>query len=1076
MSKKLTASILFFIFSFTVFAEEARLLRNPDIHGEQVVFVYAGDLWTVSTQGGIARRLTSHIGIESYPRFSPDGTAIAFSAQYDGNVDVYTIPSQGGEPKRLTFHPGEDQVLEWFPDGESILFRSTRSSFIHRFNRFHKIPADGGFPEVLPLPDGELASFDAEGSRIAYTRTTWEGKYWKDYRGGFAPEVLIYDFGKNSIENISDFEGIDYFPMWLGKKIYFLSDRNGTMNIFYYDLGAKQTRQVTGFEEYDVKTCGAGLAAIVYENGGYLYVLDPETDESRKLTVEIFDDKVHARAAMKNVERFVHSFSISPTGTRVLLEARGDVFSVPAREGDIRNLTSTPGIRESHPVWSPNGRWVAYFSDRSGEYELYCKAATGEGEEIQITSGSAVYYSLPVWSPDSRKILFSDCALNLYYVDIEGKRLSKIAHSNDSGESNVISGSWSPDSRWIAYAIPTSRSGYRSVFLYSIDGSKCYRVTDELTDDFAPVFDPDGKYLFFITNRAINPKIGAFEADFILANAAKVAVATLQADTLYPFKPRSDEEPAGKGGAGESAIHETPKSSDNPKALKIDFEGLSNRVFTLNVPDGDYVNLTVVGGKVFIESAPSFADPRGAGPSGSLHVFDMQANRFSTVISGINKAAVSANGTKVLYRSGGVYGIVDAAPEQKTGAGKLNLSGLKMTVDYKAEWRQIFNDVWRIERDFFYDPEMHGADWAEMKRRYEVLLPHVAHRDDLNYLLGDLLSELRSSHAYIRRGDMPEAPRVGVGLLGCDLEPEPNRGYYKIVKIYTGETWTPGETGPLSLPGLNVQEGDYLIAVNGSELRYPENPWSRFVDTVGKTVAISVSSEPSAEGARKIDVMPVANDSHLRYVDWVENNRKEVDEATGGRVGYIHMPDTATGGARGFAKSFYSQVHKEGLILDVRYNGGGFLPDIYMERLGRQMLNGIAVRYANSFFLPAMANFGPKVCLINGYAGSGGDLVPYFFRKLDLGPLVGTKTLGALIGFGDQPILIDNGVVSAPDMRFFDTEGEWAVENVGVLPDIEVVNRPDLVVEGRDPQLEKAIEVIMEKLEKESTALPERPN
>ena len=1063
-------------------AEEARLLHNADIHNDQVVFVYARDLWIVSSQGGLARKLTTHSGQERYPKFSPDGKWIAFTADYDGNSDIFVIPAEGGEPRRITYHPDVDQMLEWYPDGQSLLFRSRRASFWTRFHRLFKIPVKGGFAEMLPLPTGELTSINSDGTKLAYNRMGREFRTWKRYRGGMTPNIWIYDLKANSIEEITPRDANDMFPMWHEDTIYYASDRNEkkVMNIYAYDIPTKKTRQLTDYKEYDVQWPSIGPGGLIYENGGHLYILDLKAENSRKLSVTVNDDKIHARPSVKDVQNYIHNFGISPTGKRAVFEARGDIFTVPAKKGDIRNLTRTPGIRERSPVWSPDGKWIAYFSDRTGEFELYLRRSDRQGQAKQLTKDSQIYYEFPIWSPDGKKILFSDAGVNLYYIDIESQQVTKFEHGNHEGMSNFITGTWSPDSNWIAYS-KASENGLDSIYLYSLAAGKIHKVTSDMTHDTSPAFDPDGRYLFFVANREHNYSFSATEFMHYHYNPGKVVVVTLAVDTPSPFLPESDEE---KIEEEKEAKEEKPTEKKKPEgekakqekeieAIKIDIAGMEARLINLPIPDGNYIGIGTAKGKVIYATV----GVAGSGSRGmALHYFDMEKREAKMIMGGLNGADFSSDGKKILVRQQQNYAIIDVKPDQKLTNGKLNLSELKMTVDPKAEWRQIYNEAWRQARDFFYDPNMHGVDWSMIKKRYGQMLPFVAHRDDLNYLIGEMIAELNSSHTYRGGGEYPQINRINTGLLGCDLEPDQASGYYRIVKIYPGQNWDPSRRGPLAQPGLKVKAGDYLIAVQGRELKYPANPYAPFVNTVGKAVTIKVNSQPTSEGAEEIMVTPIGNELPVRYRDWVNTNRKKVDKATNGRVGYLHMPATAAPGVEGFSRDFYPQVRKEALIIDVRYNSGGHIPDIYFSRLDRKLVGLWATRYTEGYLSPYAAHYGPKACIINSYAGSGGDAFPYFFKKLGLGKLIGTRTWGGLIGVSGTPILMDNGALSIADFSFYDTEGEWAIENHGVEPDIEIDDRPDLMVQGRDPSLEKAIEVVMEELKNlKKPPIPDKP-
>lgn len=1062
---------------FSAETPQARLMHYPDIHHDQVVFSYAGDLWTVSPAGGVARRLTSHPGMERYPKYSPDGRWIAFTGEYDGNSDIFVIPAQGGEPRRITWHPGADQILDWYPDGKSLLFRSRRASFWNRFNRLFRIPVTGGFAKVLPLPTGELTSFDDSGTRIAYNRMGREFRTWKRYRGGMAPNIWIYDFNTNRIKAITGRDGNDMFPMWQKDRIYYVSDRTAekVMNLFVYDVKSGDHRRLTSYVNYDVQWPGMGPGAIVFEHEGHLCRFDMKTEAVQRIPVVIPGENIHARPQVRNVSRYIHAAGISPSGVRALFSARGDIFTVPEKKGEIRNLTRTPGIRENFPAWSPDGRWVAYVSDATGEYEIIIRRADGSGSERQVTHGSSIWYRGLVWSPDSRKLLFSDAAVNLWFVDIDSGTPVKVDHGQYEGTSNFISGSWSPDSRWITYD-KASRNGLDSIYIYSLEEKLSRKVTSDMTDDANPAFSPDGKYLLFVANREHNYSFSAVEFMHYHFNPGKVVLATLKAATPNPLAPESDEEPVKKEKKEAAQKEKKGKGKKEKIALRvaIDFDNLEGRIIDLPVPDGNYGRILAKKGRVLFYSRPV----AGAGKEGmTLQEFDMKKRKLAVIASGIRFGAVSEDGTKALVLRGrNNWAIIDAKPGQKPAKGQIDLSGMRMRVEPRAEWKQIFTDAWRVARDFFYDPAMHGRNWPAIRKKYGKLLPYVAHRHDLNYLIGEMIGELNSSHTYRGGGDYPEVKRVRVGLLGCDLEADKESGRYRIARIYRGQNWDPHRRGPLAQPGMNVKEGDYLLSVNGRGLRVPENPYAAFEDSVGKAISLRISSTPALSGSRNIIVTPIGNELMLRYRDWVNGNRHKVDQATDGKVGYIHLPATAAPGVEAFTRDFYPQLRKEALIIDVRYNNGGHIPDIFMSRLDRKLLGLWATRYTDGFVSPHAAHYGPKICITNGYAGSGGDAFPYFFRLSGLGKLVGTRTWGGLIGISGTPTLMDNGAVAIADFSFYNPEGEWDVENKGVSPDIEVDDRPDLMIRGHDPCLEKAIEEILLELKKiKKPILPPRP-
>lgn len=1086
-------------------APEGRLMRYPAISGDKIVFTYGGDLWVVPSAGGMASRLTTHPGYEFLAKFSPDGKQIAFTGAYDGNSDVFVMPSDGGAPTRLTFDPSGDYVVTWNPANDKVLFRSNMQSKTNpgpRYNRLYLIDPKGGFPEALPLFEGGLTSYSPDGTKIAYNRMETESRTWKRYEGGMQQDVWLYDLANNKSERLTDYLGFDGFPMWHKNSVYFISDREHTMNIFCLDLATKKLHKVTNHDGFDVKWPSIGGDKIVYENGGWLYVLDLATEKTRKIDVQIPSDLTLTRPAFKKVGGLIRDFAVSRTGKRAVVEARGDIFTVPAEKGEWRNITKTPGIRERAPVWSPDGKWIAYLSDKTGEYEICLRDPEGKGDETQITTGYKGWPWGMLWSPDSKKIAFSDQTYTLYYVDIEKKDIVKV---DKSDESDINSASWSPDSKWIAYG-KVGDNFLGALYLYSLDGKKITKITSGFYDDYGPVFDPDGKYLYFFSNRSWYPQFSRFESNFTYVLSSDICVATLQADTPSPLAPESDEEEAVKADEGkkdEGAAKDEKKDeakkdkkkgaksekdadkdkgkegeAEKPKETKIDVEGLENRIVALPIEPANYFGLAAASGSIYyfkFPETPVMGDDEDERAPGVLMTFDMKKREAKEVMSGIDGYDLSADGKKILYRAKQTFGIVDAAPGKKIGDDKIATDALEAKVDPEAEWKQEYNEAWRLERDFFYDPDMHGVDWDAMRARYAPLVGHVAHREDLNYIIGELIGELNASHTYIGGGDQPGFSRINVGLLGCDYEVDKAAGRYKISKIFTGRSWEKQCIAPLVQPGITVKEGDYLIAVNGVDLKYPATPYSLMENTADKQVVIKVAKDASGKDAKEFTVIPVANESWLRYNDWVEGNRKKVSDATGGKVGYIHVPNTSIVGLNEFVRSFYPQFNKEGLIVDVRYNSGGMIPDFFIERLSREVLSLWGRREGKSVMTPQNAPVGHMACIINGYAGSGGDCFPYYFREKGLGPLIGTTTWGGLIGYSRGIPLMDGGFISMPDFGFYNLKGNWDVERVGVKPDIEIDNLPEEVVKGRDPQLEKAIEYVMQQIKEKPVKLPERP-
>ncbi len=1060
--------------------EKCRLMRQPDIQGASIVFVYGGDLWTVPRTGGMATRLTSSEGLERFPKFSPDGRTIAFTAEYDGNVDAYTIPAEGGEPRRLTWHPGEDQVAEWYPDGKSLLIRSRRASPISRFDRFFRVPAAGGFEEMLPLPTAGYCSLSPDGRQIAYVSPSYDNRTWKRYKGGNAPDIWIYDFDKNTSECITaDWPGPDEWPMWYQHTIYYCSDRGGrTANLWAYDLTTRTQRQVTRFTDYDVKWPSIGSDAIVLENGGDLWVMDLPGETLHKIDVMVPDDKPATRAELRNVSKWIETADLSPSGKRAVFAARGEIFTVPAEEGDIRNLTHSPASRERDPAWSPDGEWVAFWSDASGEYELSLAPGDGRGPVRQVTHGGGVYRYHLAWSPDSKKIAFSDKALRLYWCDVASGRITQV----DKGEvAEFTDYQWSGDSRWLVYS-KVEPNNFGRLELYSLESGKPIAVTDGMTDDFSPSFDPGGKYLYFISRRTLEPRFGNFELDFHFSDTDKIYALTLRDTLQSPVKPKSDEEEgaaeADKGDKGDKGGEKKggKEEAKTPAPLKIDLAGLAQRCVALPIESGRYTGLVAFEGKLlFVELDEPDPDDPGPG-KGEIHVFDLEKREDKTVISGVAAFfAPTKDGGKVLYHADDTWGIVDAAEGKKVGDGKLKTASLMATVDPLKEWMQMFNEAWRLERDFYYDPAMGGLDWKAIGERYRQLVPYCAHRSDLNYLLGEMQGELSTSHSYVGGGDYPDVPHVGVGLLGADYELDAASGLYRFKTIYREPDWNSKIPAPLGQPGVAVREGDYLLSVDGQPVRSPENVYAPFTGTVGRETRIVVGSSPNDPKARTYVVHPIADETSLRYTAWVEANREKVWKATNGRIAYIHVPNTATQGIQEFTKQYYPQVDKDGIIVDERFNGGGFSPDFFVDRLRRTTLAHVAGRDGRDERVPGPTVDGPKCILINQYAGSGGDAFPYYLREKKLGPVIGKRTWGGLVGISHNLPLVDGGVITMPDFGLYDLSGHWTVENHGVDPDIEVENRPELMVQGHDPQLERAIQYCLDELAKHPVQRPARP-
>jgi tricorn protease len=1063
--------------SFLLFAtplradDEARVLRFPAIHGDTVVFTFAGNLYTVPASGGTARRLTSHEGFEMFARFSPDGKQIAFTGQYDGNTEVYLMPAEGGSPKRLTFTAtlGRDDVADrmgpnnivmgWTPDGKNVLFRSRMRSFNDFLGQLYTVSVEGGLPEQLPLPRGGFASYSPDGKKLAYNRVFREFRTWKRYRGGMADDVWIYDFETKKVENLTNNEAQDIIPMWSGNKIYFASDRdaNKRMNLYAYDLGTKTTETLTQFKDFDVKFPSLGDKAIVFENGGYIYKFDLATKKVDKIPIFIREDQVYARSSLYEASKSINSFEIAPDGKRALFTARGDIFTVP-QHGLTRNLTNTPGVHERNAKWSPDGKTIAFLSDATGEDEVHVVAADGSDAAQVITSGGDTYKYDIVWSPDSKKILWADKKLRLQFVDVATKKVTEVTKATAFEISNYV---WSPDSKWISYAKPEEASPQK-IYLYSLDQNKNFEVTDNWYGASQPAFSSDGKYLFFVSNRDFRPIYSQIEFNWIYLDLARIYLVTLSKDTESPFKPRNDEV-----GAGDKPAPEPAKKDG--VVLKIDTDGLKDRVLGLPIQASNYTHLTSAGGVLYYQRA-GFRDP---GPS--LESYDL-TQRKETAHGNVNGYEISADQKKMLVSMQGKYGIIDLPKGPVSISEPLNVSGMQMKLDRHKEWQQIYNECWRQMRDFFYDPGMHGVDWKAIHDRYEPLVAHVEHRNDLTYIIGEMIGELNVGHTYVGGGDVPAVPRIQTGLLGAELKRDDKTRYYQIKKILKGADWDTALHSPLDTLGLGVKEGDYIVAVNGQPTNEMANIYETLVNMVGKPIVLKVGSEPQGKGARAVTVTPIADESRLYYFDWVRGNVKKVSDATGGKVGYLHIPDMQVTGLNEFVKYFYPQLGKKALIIDVRGNAGGNISPTLIERLRREIaMVGIARNTAPTVD-PAQTFNGPMVCLLNEFSASDGDLFPYRFKHYKLGPLIGKRSWGGVVGIRGTLPLLDGGSLNKPEFSRYDLEGKkWIIEGYGVDPDIIVDNDPAKEYAGVDEQLNKAIEVILQDLKTKERTLPPPP-
>ncbi len=1062
----------------TVAAEaqiNARLIRQPDISATQIAFVYGGDIWIVAKGGGIANRLSTPKGEESFPRFSPDGRTIAFTGNYDGNQDIYVMPASGGLPTRITHHPESDRMLDWYPDGETLLFATPMASEKQRFRKLYRVPANGGLPTVLPVPYGEFGAISEDGSMLAYMPLSRDFRTWKRYRGGTAPEIWLFNLEDFSSQNVTQNDANDSQPMWHGSTLYFMSDRDGNMraNIWARDLDTGTARQVTFFTDFDVHFPAIGPHDMVFENGGRLYVMDLATETAEPVEVQVVTDRATLLPRVESVGGSTAGMDVSPSGKRAVLEARGEVFSLPAEHGVVRNLTRTSSFAERHPTWSPDGKYIAYFSDRSGEYELTIRPADGLGDETTLTSMGAGFRYRPMWSPDSKKIVFIDNLQKIHLFEVESRSLTEV----DQGRWMThppLDGfrvSWSADSRWFAYHRGIDNR-QNVVFLYDTDANQRHQVTSGFVESYEPVFDPEGKYLYFLSDRSFAPIYAEMDPTWIYTNTTNIVAVPLRADVASPLAPRNDIEANGEDEDEKSDDAEKTEDGEEEKKAEpvvIGLEGFEARAVVLPPEAGQYAGLGAVKGKVLYRRAPrTGAD----GEKSPLLFWDLEEREEKTILDNVDDYAISADGNKMLVASGGSFAIVDIAPDQKMDP-SLATSSMEMTVVPAEEWRQIFNDSWRLERDFFYDPNMHGVDWPAMRERYGALLDEVITRWDLNFLIGELIGEINTSHSYRGGGDVENEEARGVGLLGVDWELA--EGAYRIQEIITAAPWDTEVRSPLSEPGIDVSAGDWVLAVNGTPIDTAKDPWAAFEGLAETTVILTVNDRPGLEGAREVLVETLGDEARLRNLAWIEANRQKVEKATDGRVGYIYVPSTGRDGQTELYRMFRAQYAMDGLIIDERFNDGGQIPDRFVELLSRPLYNFWAVRSGTDWQTPMIAHTGPRVMLINAWSGSGGDAFPYYFRAAGLGPLIGTRTWGGLIGYSGCPALVDGGRLTVPTFSFYNLDGQWEVEGHGIEPDIEVVDDPSLMVNGGDPQLDRAVSEVMQALKENPPLRPNRP-
>lgn len=1056
------ASIFFLNFSQALMAQNP-IMRFPDVSETTIVFSCGEDLWTVPIEGGVATKITFHDGQEIHPEFSPDGKRIAFTGEYDGNSDVYVMNEYGGNITRVTYHPGRDEVIGWHAEKNKIMFTSSRNSTT-RYTKIFLISPDGTGLEELIMYDAARGSFSPDGSKIAYNKTSREDRTWKRYQGGRAQEVYIYDLNTNEEKNISQFVGTDRIPMWIGDKIFFSSDREKTLNIFAYNTQDQSIEKITNHAEYDIRRPGYGSNKIVYENGGDIWLLDVNTKEYNKVEIQVLADMEETRPYLKDVHEEVTEIEISPSGEQTLITARGEIFTVPVNQGQANNLTANSGAYDRGAVWSPDGEKIAYLSDKSGEYEIYIIHPEGKTEAVKLTSHPNGYRHSLNWSPDSKKIAFTDQTLTLYYLDINTKDIVKVDKANYENvdvsihKKPISDYNWSPDSRFIAYSKMNSSYMYQ-VYLYSLDTKQVNGLSNGLFHDFGPVFTQDGEHLLFISNRRFNPTYCDMEWEMVYKDVAGIYALTLKKDgpSIVPF-----------------VREEAKRNNQSQPLVTVDFEDIQERVEALPLKRGNYRQLSVNEDALFYFNAEDgdfnkfeFRVPQEM----NLYKYSFKEEQEQEIIKGVNDCKLSFNGNSIIYKKGNSVGIINTASLKEE---KINLRNLEFWYNPVKEWDQIFNEAWRLERDYFYEPNMHGLDWEAMKEKYGKLIKRASCRSDVGFIIGELIGELNTSHTYVYGGDSKRnSDYVNVGQLGVDWKIDAENKLYRFGKIYKEPDWSREIWPPLAKPGINVSEGDYLLMVNGKKVSSEKNIYSYFIGLDGEQVTLTINSKPSLAGAKEIIVEPVHNESGIRYMAWLEHNRKVVEEASNGKIGYIYMPDTYNGSATDFPKYFYSQTKKEGIILDGRFNGGGLDPEIFLQRLQKKPHGYWTRRYSHDQTIPALAVDAHMACLTNRYAGSGGDELPYEFQLNKMGPVIGTRTWGGLVGVSMFMRLIDGGGLTAPDYRIYNAKGEWVVENVGVYPDIEIEIDSKKMSQGYDTQLMEAVDYLMNKIEAEPQTFPE---
>ncbi len=1063
------------------------LLRDPSVSHLQIAFSFAGSIWISSRDGSNLRRLTS-AGHEGRPVFSPDGSQVAFTGDYDGNRSVYVVAAAGGDPRRLTYHPADIGVVGWTPDGKRVVFASTRTAFADNVVQLFTVSVEGGFATPIPLARASEGSFSPDGSRIAYVPNVQWQKAWKRYRGGQTKPIWIADLSDSSVQaRIPRDNSNDFNPMWIGDIVYFLSDRNGPVTLFAYDTKAQQVKQVVQNNGLDIKSASATSDAIVYEQFGSIHLLDLRSGSDHVLNIEPEGDVTEVRPHFQKIEpKQIRFAGISPTGARAVFGVRGEILTIPAEKGDIRNLTNTVDVVERDPAWSPDGKSIAYFSDESGEYALHVRDQSGLGDVQKVNLGTPpTFYYSPVWSPDSKKIAYTDKRLNFWYVDLQKKAPVKVDSDTYTDPAHPLQMTWSPDSRWIGYTRQL-QNHLHAVFAYSIEQGKSYQLTDGLSDALFPAFDKSGKTLYFTASTDVALNTAWLDMTSLMRPVTRsVYVMVLKKDDVSPLAPESDEEKGKEADKEKKTDAEKDKEKDKdkdkdkaakdekPVTVEIDLENISQRILAVPVPARNYYGLaTGKAGVLFLEEGPA-VDPiefDDFGPPMKIQKFEFKTRKAEPILDEVTAFNLSFDGEKMLYAKKDQWTIgpaekpADGPPKPGQG-GPLKLDGMEVYVDPRAEWKHMYYQVWRDERDFLYDPGLHGLNLTATIKKYEPFLDNMSSRDDLNYLFVEMLGDITIGHMFVGGGSVPEAKRVKTGLLGADYSIENSR--YRFARIYNGENWNPKLHAPLTQPGVNVKVGEYLLAVNGRDVNPPADIYSFFEETADKQVVLKVGPNSDGSGSRDVTVVPIADETGLRNYAWIEGNRRKVDELTGGRVAYVYLPDTYAGGYTNFNRYYFAQTDKQAAIIDERYNGGGDIADYIIDYLRRPLLSYWNMREGKDITSPLESIYGPKVMITNEMAGSGGDALPWMFRRTGIGPLVGKRTWGGLVGHYTNPgDLLDGGFAGTPNLAFYTPDGTWDVENHGVPPDVDVEYDPQAVRLGHDPQLEKAVEVVLDLLKK----------